>query len=819
MGDHDSATAPVPAAIGRYQIIHRLGKGGMGEVYLAEDPVLRRRVAIKIMSQGREATPELRARFVREAIAASKLNHPNIATVYDAGETDDGVPFISMEYIDAESLSERLRRERLPVGEAIRIAREVADALHEAHRHGIVHRDIKPANVMLDSRGHAKVLDFGLAKLIGGTVPTDPNAETHAETAVGLVIGTMHYMSPEQTLGARVDHRSDLFSLGVMLYEMLTARHPFVAASVIETIARIREAEPPAVSSIRRDIPPELNSVLARCLAKAPERRYQSGAELITALEAIGTAPVTELKPIDASSATIRRRRFVYAGIAAAVAVIGALAIWLATRQRGTHEAPQSAARSSAPPSVAVLPFVNLSADRENDFFAAGVAEEVIDALSSLENVNVVSRTSSFAFGGHNADIKEIGNKLGVSTIVEGSVRRSGSTIRVRAQLTNVADGFELWTETYERPTNDVFAVQDEIANAVAAQFRARVSPTARSRATGDLAAYDAYLKARQLAATWTPQNFNEAVRLYENAIARDPRFAPAYAGLAELYSLADHRPGLTSLTNEELRRGSMEMAQKALSIDPSSGEAREALGHILIHEGRFADAERELERAIALTPSSATAHLWRGVLRRSIHRGDWGVSDLKKAVQLNPMWAQGRVTACFDLWIAGRFDDVARITREGLLLTPEHAELHVYLALALAMMSQHRDALHEIERAIHADPRPASAEAFRALVLAAAKRRGEALQVLSAIESTRRTTTHYSMIAAYTAAGDVDSAVRWMRRFVEERRSYARGSLEYPDHPLFEPLLSHPEYQRARQSLGLPTSLPGAPAPAAAAQ
>src|SRR5438132_7390481 len=476
--------------LGRYRVIRQVGSGGMGEVYLAEDPGLQRQVALKIL---KDPDASARRRFVREAITASKLSHPNVAVVHEAGESD-GTAFIAMQYVEGETLRDRLMQGPMLIGEVMQLGIEVADAIDDAHRHGIVHRDIKPGNIMIDVRGHAKVLDFGIAKTLDVDRPASWNEATAvAETAAGTFVGTLQYVSPEQAGGGVVDGRSDIFSLGVVLYEMVTGGNPFAAPTFLETAKRIRELTPPPIE--RAGCPAELKRIIATCLEKNPDRRYQSARDVVLELERVRPALAghDRLKPV--------------ATLTALAIVIVAGSLWYASRRTS---APATNAMKID--SIAVLPFVNFSPERENEFIGDGISEEVTNGLAQLSGLKVVSRTSSFAFKGTRADARQVGKSLAVDALVEGSVQRSGNRLRVTAQLVNAHDGYHLWSQTYSGGVDDVFSIEDQIARSVAKALQRTMGKASVGPTTHDIAAYDLYLKARHEGSLLTREHFDNAL-------------------------------------------------------------------------------------------------------------------------------------------------------------------------------------------------------------------------------------------------------------------------------------------------------------------
>ncbi|HEY8182316.1 MAG TPA: protein kinase [Thermoanaerobaculia bacterium] len=767
-------------AVGRYRILRPIGSGGMGEVYLAEDPKLQRNVALKILSEPDE---KAKRRFVREAITASQISHPNVAVVYEAGEADDGTAFIAMQYVEGETLRDRLRRGPMAIPEIVRILTEVADALEDAHRRGIVHRDIKPGNIMIDARGHAKVLDFGIAKVLDiGQVVTPDQATETAQTAAGTFVGTLQYVSPEQATGGALDQRSDIFSLGIVLYEMLMGSNPFAANSFIETVRRIREQPLPPI--VRGDCPPQLKRITARCVEKDPERRYQTAHDLVNDLHAIGAKRSSKIPLL-------------------AVSVIALLAIggllWFLLR-------PGPAQRSDAINSIAVLPFVNFSSDRENEFIGDGISEEVINGLSQLSGLKVVARTSSFAFKGTKSDVRDVGKSLGVDALVEGSVQRAGNKLRVTAQLVSTRDGYHFWSQTYNGAVDDVFSIEDQIARSVAKALQRTMGKAPVGPTTHDIAAYDLYLKARHEEALMTREHFDNAVTNFRAAIDRDPSFAEAYAGLAETYSLMDHRPGLTDLKPKDSYALAIQAAEKALSIDPDSAEAHTAIGHIDMHLGRFEEARAHLERALQLNLNFSHARLWHGVLLRVQTHDAESRQELLLAEQLDPLSSFVATFVSGNLWMLGDYPTAAASARRGIELDPTYQILYLALAEAETLLGRFAEAEETLRR-----PEAAGAamlEESRALVLAASGRRGEAVALLQRIGPTAHGPEVIRMFRAWAACGDSDEAIRWLERGAADNPDYARIALDLPPHAAFDKMRRDPRYAVVRRRLGLPATL-----------
>jgi serine/threonine protein kinase/Tfp pilus assembly protein PilF len=565
--------------LSRYRIESKLGEGGMGAVYLATDTSLDRKVALKVLSDALASNPEHLERFEREAKAIAAIEHPNIVTIYSVEEAD-GLRFLTMGYVEGQTLDKIIPTTGMRTEELLRTAKPLVEALVAAHGRGITHRDLKPANVMVTPEGGVKVLDFGLAKLRPETEGEEAEeAATQALTQQGQIMGTVPYMSPEQVQGRTADHRSDLFSLGIILYEMATGSRPFQGESSADTISAILRDTPDSVTDLRVEIPAQLSRVIGRCLEKEVQRRYQSAADLKADLD-----------------------------------------------QLERHPAPGAAAvRKDKAPSMAVLPFADMSPHKDQDYFCEGIAEELINGLARIENLRVASRTSSFQVAASGLDIREIGKQLGVSTVLEGSVRKAGEQLRITAQLVNVEDGYRLWTDRYDRAMKDVFAIQDEIAESIVDALRVTLSPKERRAmqqvATRNVEAYDFYLKGRKFFYQMTSRATEFSRQMYQRAIEIDPQYALAYAGIADchsfLYTYSDAR--------QENLDGAAEASLKALELDPASAEAHASRGLALSVGGKHEEAEEEFKAAIALDQKLFEAHYFYG--RDCLARGQYAMA------------------------------------------------------------------------------------------------------------------------------------------------------------------------------------------------
>jgi serine/threonine protein kinase len=554
--------------ISHYKILEKLGEGGMGVVYRARDTRLERDVALKFLSPHALGTEEDHARLLREARAAAALNHPSICTVHEI-ETAEGQTFIAMECVEGEDLRARLESGPLGVSGALRIAANIADGLSEAHAKSITHRDIKPANIVIAPTDRVKIMDFGLARLGGGA----------QLTKTGATLGTIAYMSPEQARGDPVDHRTDIWSLGVVLYEMLTGERPFRGDYDQAVIYSILNEEPEPLASIRSEVPAALDAILAVVLAKSPASRYQSAQELARDLRAC----------------------------------------------RDELESPRSASdtpRSRPRPSIAVMPFADMSPEKDQEYFCDGMSEEIINALTQVEGLRVIARTSAFAFKGKNEDIREIGRKLSVATLLEGSVRKAGERLRITAQLVAVGDGAHLWSERYDRQLDDVFAIQDEIAVAIAERLKIELTPQEKRRLTAPRQVapdvYEAYLRASQYLCRFfplilrDPKHQQKVIELFQRVVDCAPDYALAWAGLADAYSFICRwvSPDISWVSRDTSCPRARAAAVRALELDDNLAEAHTAMGRVYLSaDFDWKSAKREHMRAVELNPGSAEAH------------------------------------------------------------------------------------------------------------------------------------------------------------------------------------------------------------------
>jgi len=747
----------------RYRIQRELGSGGMATVYLAEDLKHQREVALKILHP--ELAVSLGAeRFLREIEIAARLTHPNILPLFDSGRAGESSEFLyyTMPYLTGESLRDRLNREKqLPIDDAVRIATEVAEALGYAHAQGVVHRDVKPENVLFQA-GHALVADFGIAHAVS-------EAGGARLTETGLAVGTPVYMAPEQAAGDRdIDARSDVYALGCVLYEMLSGDPPFVASTVQAMLVRKAVEPAPSVSTVRDTVPPQVAAAVATALARVPGDRFANAEEFAQAL-------------------------------------------------RTTTTRQQVADRAT----IAVLPFANLSADPENEYFSDGITEEIINAVAAIRDLRVTARTSAFQFKGKDDDIRDIGRKLGVGTILEGSVRKVGDRVRVTAQLIDVAAGFHIWSERFDSELRDVFAVQEEIARAIAGRLKSEVAPHApqrhASRQRGpapvtrspriDPAAYDAYLRGRYHRRRMFSGGdaIERALAGYREAIALDPGFAPAYGALAELHVVLSI--GFGARPSREVMPEARTAAERALSLDPDLAEAHLARALVAMYdEWDYTAAKEGIDRAVALNPSFVDAHFWAEWYFTYIER------DMERAMEANRRAAE---LDPLDLNIASRFTQVqiifgqhdAAIQRleDILRMDPQHMVSYLELADAYGRRGDYDKSLAAAERALalSGGQSVAAVGVAIAVVGAGAGDRDRARELLHQLteRADREYVSPFWLGLGHAALGEMDRAFEYL---VRAQRDRDPSLLYITAVPRLIGLQDDPRYERVLRDIGL---------------
>jgi eukaryotic-like serine/threonine-protein kinase len=736
--------------VSHYLIVERLGRGAMGMVYKAQDQKLDRPVAIKFISRDIAANEEQRARFVREARTASLLDHSNICTIHEFGETPEGDLFIAMTYCPGENLRMRLEHGPLPLKEAVRIAEAVAQGLAKAHSMGIVHRDIKPANIMLLPDGGVKIVDFGLAKL-----PQDIGL-----TKTGGVVGTIPYMSPEQLRGGQLDRRTDLWSWGVTLYEMLAGDRPFESGTEATIMRAIMDLEPPSLLKRRPDVPMVLEGLISQTLRKNPEERPKDANELI---EVLGSVRV------------------------------------------GSGAVPIVAVAPRPHASVAVLPFINLNAEPDSEYFSDGLTEELIHALSRLPGLQVVSRTSAFEFKGKPQNVRTIGELLKVSAVVEGSVRKQQDRVRVSTQLVNVSDGYCLWSQRFDFKMTDIFEVQEEMAESIADLLKVELGSRADSglvkRYTENFEAYDLYLRGRFQWNKRSGEGFQKALEYFQRSLTLDPDYAPAHAGIADYYiSVASW--GLAPPT-EAWPKAKL-AALKAIESDDSLAEAHASLGVIRMwYEWDWKDAEREFLRAIELKPGQPVPHIHYSLLLVQSGRFEEAEEQIRLALASDPLSVPANVYLAGVYHYRRDYDRSLEQAGRALDLDPNDIEAHVVMAINHEQKHQYAEAIAELEKAHKlADYNPLILGPLGSCYGGL----GDKAKALTLLEELNTAAAQIyvapiSWVMLYLGIGDIEHAFEWLEKAVE-----ARDVLLYylKVGPIYDKIRDDPRYQALLDRVGL---------------
>jgi eukaryotic-like serine/threonine-protein kinase len=777
--------------ISHYRVIDKIGTGGMGEVYRARDERLDRDVAIKVLPQRTIIDEHARKLLHKEAVTLSKLNNPHIATIYEF-DTQSGLDFLVMEYVSGNTLSQHLSASVLSEKEAAALGLQIAQALEEAHEHGIIHRDLKPANIAITSKGQVKVLDFGLAKLF------DPaRGGLKAETLTQSVddshlIGTLPYLAPEQVNGEHIDARSDIWAAGCVLYEMVTRRRPFreeSVASLFDSILHKAVVAPPALNP---KISPEMERIILKCLEKDPENRYQSAKELLVDLRRLISGSTTAVAP---PKKPLRKRA---SKLAAALLIALALATaYFLSRRYWPHTA--AAQRIM----LAVLPFENLSGDPKQEYFSDGLTEEMISQLGRWQpqRLGVIARTSATHYKGSTKRIDQIGHELGVSYILEGSVRREEDRVRITTELIHVADQTPLWSETYERRAADVFAVQSEVANRITQSLALELLPAQQTSLlrspTKDSAAHEAYLKGLYYLNNVTGENYERARSNLERAIELDPQYAPAYAALAEYYWGTDKLPPQLAMPKAE------EYTLKSLQLDESLPEAHSALAGIrFYYDWDWSAAEKEFTRSLQLNPSGAETHRLYSLYLASVGGADQAVREIRRAQQLDPLSININTSAGWVFNYTHQYDQAIEQCQRALQIDSEYVSAHDCLGEAFLEKGMFEQAVAEFRRAA------SGGEPVRTVGLARAYgimgRKNEARKVLDQLTKASRQSYFppYLFGGIHVALGENDLGLVSLEEAYTHRDPYM---VHLKRDAAFDPLRSDPHFQDLLRRMDFP--------------
>jgi serine/threonine-protein kinase len=774
--ERDNLAALRAALAGRYEIGREIGQGAFATVYLARDSRHERQVALKVLNAD-PSSESGELRFIREIRLLARLQHPNILPLHDSGHVE-ALLYYLMPYVSGETLRLRMSRERqLPVETAVRIAAEVADALAYAHGQGVIHRDIKPENILL-SGGHAVVADFGIARAIdvGGV-------QQLTRTGMGGP-GTPAYMSPEQLLGDRqLDGRTDTYSLGCVLYEMLTGKPPFAGKEGF--VKRFTEP-PPAPSGLRKEIPAWLDAVVLRTLAREPGERYAGAEDLLRALTPKGTMEGAPASAVGTNSRATPSRQD-------------------SVRYRSGPYGSVGQVRESEMPSIGVLPFTNMSADADNEYFSDGITEEILNALSRIPTIKVAARTSSFALKGKSLGIAEVGQLLNVRTVLEGSVRRSGQHVRISVQLVSTADGYHIWSERYDRELQDVFEIQDEIARSIVSRLKVKLTAAQDQalgmRPTENVEAYELYLRGRHCWYRWNiPGMTQKAMSYFEQALARDPEYALAYHGLADGYSI----PGLYAMLPPSMViPKALAAATRAVELAPDLAEARSSLGLAELLGWNWGAAAASYQHAIDLNPRYAMAHTYRAWLLSTLGRQEEGAAEARLGQELDPLSPGTNGIAALVSYHGRQYDQAISECEKTLERDPASFLGLLGISLSYSAKGMHKEAIGHAERGLSFSPEVNFLRALLGTVYAIAGEKESARKVLDdLLERSKRMYVGPTLIAwIYSNLDEPDLAFEWLDKACDERACTLGLGIRFP---LYDAISGDPRFGKLLECLGL---------------
>ncbi len=782
--------------ISHFRIIEKLGEGGMGVVYKAVDMRLDRPVALKFLPENVARDTQALERFRREARAASALNHPGICTIYDIGE-QDGRPFIAMEFIDGETLRSHIREKALPLEETLKLGIQIAEALDAAHTEGIIHRDIKPANIFVTKRGQAKVLDFGLAKLvpkeIGGKAPD-------TTSMVGIISGTPSYMSPEQVRGDNLDARTDIFSLGLLLYEMATGRQAFGGSTGGTIIEAVLTRSPVAARRINPNVPLRLEQIIERALKKDKEQRQRSAGEIRTELQRLERG---------SDSGWLTTRGGIESGVISTIS--GAHATG-----DGEYRAPNETTQtgtlrrqrvSKLIDSIAVLPFENASRDPEHEYLSDGIAGSLINILATVPKLRVMAQSTVFRYKGRGMDPQAVGHELNVRAVLTGRIMQSGGALRIGTELVHVATGSQLWGAQYDRKPGDIFAIQDDISKEISEKLRLKLSRADKKRLTKrqteDPEAYRLYLKGRHHWNRWTEAGFYKAIEYFQQAVDKDPGYALAYTGLADSYVLL----GWNSYLSPEAAFSKGKMAALgALRVDPDLGEAHTPQAAVLwLHDWNWQEAQREFERSLALNPAHPTANHWYAEYLMTMGHHEEAIARMKKSQELDPLSLIISVAIGWAYYMARQYDEAMEQLRCTVELDANYPVTHWILGLLLRKMGHYEQAIAEGEKGVQLSGGSPLMSAALAQTFATAGKKKKAVQILDTLTKRAEQTyvAPYFFAGIHVGLGEDEHALEYLEKCYEERSHWL---IYLPIDPSMDKLRDQPRFQEVLRGVGIPT-------------
>jgi serine/threonine protein kinase/Tfp pilus assembly protein PilF len=773
----------------RYEIIEELGKGGMGRVYRVEDKKLKQEVALKLIKPEIAKDKKTIERFRNELKTARMITHKNVCRMFDLGEAE-GAHFITMEFVPGQDLKGLIRQTgQLAVGTTVNIAKQICDGLVEAHKLGVVHRDLKPSNIMIDKEGNVRIMDFGIARSL----------ESKGITKNGVMIGTPEYMSPEQVEGKEIDQRSDIYSLGIILYEMATGRVPFEGETSFTVGMKHKSEMPQDPKELNTQISNDLSRVILRCLEKDKEKRYQSADELRAELERLEQGlPTTERfepkkKPLTSREITVQfnlRKLLIPVLVILAIVVIG-LIIWSPWTQKESVPIPGGKL------SVAVLSFYDLSPQKDQEYFCDGMAAELINRLTKIEKLSVPAQASSFSFKGKKLDVQEIGKRLNVESVLTGSLRKSENRLRITVELVKVSDGYPIWSEKYERDIDDIFALQDEISLSVVDSLRIKLLGEEEAelvmRHTQNPEAYNLFLKGLYFWNKRTEDDIRKANDYYEQAIQLDPNYALAYARLADSYGLL---PFYTSVLPKEAFEKARSAAKKALDIDETLAEAHSALGFIkMYYDWDWEAAETELKRAVQSKPSYVTAHHWYAEYLSHMGRHEEAIAEISRAHEIDPLSVLINHMKAYVFYYAHQYEKAIEQCLRTLELDPNFAVTHSVIGSAYLEKGMYEEAIMECQKGRDKE--------YLGYAYALAGKRDEALAILEEMKERweRGEILAHSIARIYVGLSEDDLALEWLEKSFGKREPRL---VQLKVDPKFDPLRSNPRFKALLEKMNL---------------
>jgi serine/threonine protein kinase/Tfp pilus assembly protein PilF len=786
--------------ISHYRIVEQLGAGGMGVVFKAQDSRLERAVALKFLPEKLAQQPQALDRFRREARAASALNHPGICTIYDIGE-QDGRAFIAMEFIDGETLRAHIHGKPLPLDELLELGIEIADALEAAHAEGIIHRDIKPANIFVTKRGRAKVLDFGLAKLVPkGITGADSEADqSDSNSIVGIISGTPSYMSPEQVRGDGLDSRTDIFSLGLVLYEMATGRQAFSGGTGGIVIEAVLTRPPVPVRSINPDIPQRLEEIIDKALHKNREQRYQHAADLGADLQRLK-------REIDSGSQS--KNEISQSAAASNAGPLSSTSEHKSQTSTDDTRALRARRASKNIDSLAVLPFDNASRDPDHEYLSDGITASLINILATVPKLRVMAQSTVFRFKGRGIDPQAIGRDLNVRAVLTGRVMQSGGSLRIDAELVDVATGSRLWGAQYDRKSGDIFAIQDDISNEISEKLKLQLTHAQKKRLTRhqteDPEAYRIYLKGRHHWNRWTEEGFYKAIEYFQQAIEKDPAYALAHAGVADSYVLLGWN---SYLPPRDAFPKAKAAAVTALQFDPDLGEAHTPLAAVLwLYDWHWPEAEKEFKRSLELNPAYPTANHWHAEYVMTMGRHAEAIAQMKNSQTLDPLSLIINVAIGWAHYMARRYDEALAQLLQAVDLDPNYPVTYWILGLVYRTTGRYDLAITEGEKGAKLSGGSPLVRASLAHSYGKAGRTKEALQVLDDLTSLAKckyVAPHF-FAGIHIGLGENDRALDYLEKSYED---HSHWLIYLHIDPVMDDLRNEPRFQDLLKRVGLPAA------------